>query len=760
MPQGVKKDLMNLEIDFSRRKSPKRKLKRSMESQIISMCNKLYGFHPEQRALMLRAAAANLGQAEEDDTEKLVLGLLQKIKPCKSADAKAIKSLLCGLVYDHLRELSRDQRRAVGASDGAFRAAQSVVEKLEQKDFSWMHPEKVIRSTKPNMTRLAREFFEEMSTPLKFSKSNKRILNYSIQKTFQLFQERYAEEIAEQGFSRSSFYRLHDKSRYLPHQKATFYSCPTHVTAQSVLEEAKPALQRYHRKEACPGNGCEKCSFIASFPSTVHDFVNKKLSPCQTRNPSLQCVNNECETCYIDPENHVNQLFLDAGFDLTDEKLADESLVYSVYEDTQAGSYKIKELKHYRDDPEKVLPIWSKQLADVVPHQIRVWTVRQAIAALSQMPNPRLPIHIIIMQIDYQQNLHALQQLMQAAQNFQSVTFTIKTLVTDILWRSVDPQKLERPEVLPSEDFQNEICRIACSHLRGGAGQKHNAQTATQSLEVHLKWLISIAPQLHTALIASDGSPKEYFNAPYLKGIAELANKLGISIVQVYHAAHHGSSPCDAEQRVVKEFNDDLGIHNVEFDDAIKNLHARLNSPEGQPIERGKTVLRRAEILPSMETSTSNLKALRDTRSYSAYWTIEREPNKLKRRCFLCTHADCCNYFNQTDDCKYIDSCGAIETIEFEIDPQKAQASGRPRTRARSHAPNRSGPSAVSSSHAAPNRSSSAGANPRSRRGSALSRSSSVGSGGSRSEARRRGSPGVRPGRGKRAERKDSSEDS
>ena len=63
-----------------------------------------------------------------------------------------------------------------------------------------MHPEKVIRSTKPNMTRLAREFFEEMSTPLKFSKSNKRILNYSIQKTFQLFQERYAEEIAEQGF--------------------------------------------------------------------------------------------------------------------------------------------------------------------------------------------------------------------------------------------------------------------------------------------------------------------------------------------------------------------------------------------------------------------------------------------------------------------------------------------------------------------------------------------------------------------------------
>ena len=150
MPQGVKKDLMNLEIDFSRRKSPKRKLKRSVESQIISMCNKLYGFHPEQRALMLRAAAANLGQAEEDDTEKLVLGLLQKIKPCKSADAKAIKSLLCGLVHDHLRELSRDQRRAVGASDGAFRAAQSVVEKLEQKEFSWMHPEKVIRSTKPN----------------------------------------------------------------------------------------------------------------------------------------------------------------------------------------------------------------------------------------------------------------------------------------------------------------------------------------------------------------------------------------------------------------------------------------------------------------------------------------------------------------------------------------------------------------------------------------------------------------------------------
>ena len=74
-PQGVKKDLINLEIDFSRRKSPKRKLKRIVQSQMISMCNKLYGFHPEQWALMLRAAAANVGKAEEDDTEKLVLGL-------------------------------------------------------------------------------------------------------------------------------------------------------------------------------------------------------------------------------------------------------------------------------------------------------------------------------------------------------------------------------------------------------------------------------------------------------------------------------------------------------------------------------------------------------------------------------------------------------------------------------------------------------------------------------------------------------------
>lgn len=234
---------------------------------------------------MLRAALANFGQAAVSDTEELVFDLLKKIKPCKSKDASAIKSLLCGLVYEQLSQMRQIDRRLAGATDRAFSAAKSVLEKLEQKDFSWMHPQKHARNTKANISNLVREFYEEMSVPLKFSKTNKRILNYSIQKTFQLFEERYADEIKEQGFSRTSFSRLHDKSRYLPHQTPTFCSCPNHVTAQNVLEEAKPALQRYHRKERCPGEECAKCSFILSFPSTVHDFVNKKLYPCSPRNP-------------------------------------------------------------------------------------------------------------------------------------------------------------------------------------------------------------------------------------------------------------------------------------------------------------------------------------------------------------------------------------------------------------------------------------------------------------------------------------------
>lgn len=51
-------------------------------------------------------------------------------------------------------------------------------------------------------------------------------------------------------------------------------------------------------------------------------------------------MNNECEKCYIDPDHHLEQLFADGGFDFTVEKLADPTLVYSAYEDTQSGSYK------------------------------------------------------------------------------------------------------------------------------------------------------------------------------------------------------------------------------------------------------------------------------------------------------------------------------------------------------------------------------------------------------------------------------------
>jgi len=759
MPRGKKKDLFSLEVDLGRRNQPKEKSKRTLETKIVELCHSLCGISTEQIVLVFQCVLRNLEREDlltKDQTEKIILSILENIKSCKSHDASVVKKVLCAVVANQLEDMRRDDRRKY-IPEKFFESAKEGVQKLMQKDFTWLKNVKHARKTNEEMSKLAIDFYDEMSVPVKFSKTGKRILCYSVQKIFQLFQDRHKlEYAADKGISRSSFYRLRQE-RHLSHQKATFYTCPRHMLAQSALEEAKAALVRYHRNEACDQpDTCEKCKFIRAFPSTVHDFVNNKLSPCQQREPHIQCMQNKCEKCFLHPTNHLKELFEGAEIDLTDENLGDETLVYSLYEDEKVRDYKIKELKHYRDVPQKVLSIWAKQLSEVVPHQITVWAMRDAVHGLTQMPHPRLPESVALVHFDYQQNLELSQVGMQAAQKFSRVKTTAKTIITDVRWGAVKDESIVRPEIVPSEDFQNEICRIATTHLRGGHGQKHNAQTALDSLDHHLAWLKKIAPDIYAALFDSDGSPKEYRNAVFLRGLTALGVKHDLQIIHLFHAAAHGSTPCDAEQRVVKEFNDDLGTQNKTFADATRNLCALLNSNEGQPIVRAKTLLRRAEVLPSMETSASVLKSLGDTRSFSAYWTIKGEEDKMYRRIFLCTKQDCCAYVNQSPECKYTDIFGEVQEVSFEIDPQKQRARSRPQTRARRRAKptgsdEKSASSSPSAQSGAPQRRSALSQSPEASSGSS---SASTSSNTVRLPARRKNSPGTRPGRGKRAQKK------
>ena len=74
MVRGSKTDLMNLHIDFSSRVSPKRKEKRALERQIVKMCKSLYGFHLEQRVLMLLIGALLLAAANGPEEAHLSPG--------------------------------------------------------------------------------------------------------------------------------------------------------------------------------------------------------------------------------------------------------------------------------------------------------------------------------------------------------------------------------------------------------------------------------------------------------------------------------------------------------------------------------------------------------------------------------------------------------------------------------------------------------------------------------------------------------------
>lgn len=162
---------------------------------------------------------------------------------------------------------------------------------------------------------------------------------------------------------------------------------------------------------------------------------------------------------------------------------------------------------------------------------------------------------------------------MTAAQKFTRMKSTAKTIVYDALWDTVNPEKFERPEVVPHDDFQNCICRVSTTHLRGSIGQKHNARTAIHSLDIHIAWLCSCMSQFTHLISVSDGSLKEHLNAPFLRGIAELAKKHNVHIIHLLHAAAHGSTPSDAEQCVIKEFNDDLGPYNESLPEAAENTH-------------------------------------------------------------------------------------------------------------------------------------------------------------------------------------------
>ena len=141
----------------------------------------------------------------------------------------------------------------------------------------------------------------------------------------------------------------------------------------------------------------------------------------------------------------------------------------------------------------------------------------------------------------------------------------------------------------PEEDgdeFQHRFCRIATTFFREGQFTKHNAQTACDSLRELFKYLRSICPEVTTVFQFSDGSTKGFTCAPSLAGLTSLAKELSTDekpfrIVQMFHAPYHGSSPCDADQQVVKQLNNKLGPQADTYDQSLRTLVDFLSSDVG-----------------------------------------------------------------------------------------------------------------------------------------------------------------------------------
>ena len=154
-----------------------------------------------------------------------------------------------------------------------------------------------------------------------------------------------------------------------------------------------------------------------------------------------------------------------------------------------------------------------------------------------------------------------------------------------------------------------------------------------------------------------------------------LTERLGrpFRIGVLFHAAYHGATPCDAEQRFVKSTNDNLGSSNKTFSEGIDKLVAMLSSQAMQP-ERttSKTICRKVVVVPVVPNPTSIWKSLKDTKLHRFYW-CDGVKHILKRRRYPCLY-ECCTIDRQSTECKFTDRFGEIEQVKLEYNPAKVLA--------------------------------------------------------------------------------------
>lgn len=129
----------------------------------------------------------------------------------------------------------------------------------------------------------------------------------------------------------------------------------------------------------------------------------QRVSSSKSCPPSIECVLNQCEKCYINPEAHLTERFTEHNIDFTHESLGEEKVGYAMCQDQRDKNYKYRMLHHWSAHPPKVLPIWSQQLADVVLHQVMVWNMKDVVSSLTQIPNPLLSQSVVLLHFDYQQ---------------------------------------------------------------------------------------------------------------------------------------------------------------------------------------------------------------------------------------------------------------------------------------------------------------------------------------------------------------------
>ena len=145
-------------------------------------------------------------------------------------------------------------------------------------------------------------------------------------------------------------------------------------------------------------------------------------------------------------------------------------------------------------------------------------------------------------------------------------------------------------------------------------------------------------------IIRTDNFPREFAVSVFLIGLTKLAKKHNIKIYQIFMAEYHGATPCDAEQRYLKQMRATLGTERMSFRDNLTSLINHLNSDIGQRTASDTTftAARRAFLIPAMEISKSIWMAANATQSFKAYWTTDTVA-KLGRRRILCL-ADCCDH--------------------------------------------------------------------------------------------------------------------